>query len=331
MVWSCSTGDDMPTSHAGMNQEKTSVNQSWQQELLFAVSICALVITLYIRWFAVRDRYFIFLYFHYMGQGFETSPFGWVTVSRYWMTGLVASGAVMIPYLAANLVLGSVFKTYHAPTWWRIWLWCAIPLLVIVPGIVMTVNDPVLPLLNAAQITAALLAGLALAVFLGQYAAARPIGFILLLLDGLALAALLMALRAAEFYPRWLARGSTNMIHRFLAVLAFGAGLLIVMTALYHWWRKAHIPDAVSTIVASVNIHYLFLPIYHHLFWCKDYGSWTDPDYFTYIPDADNYFARTILIQCGVWIVVILVALGTTRLRLWLRQRTAAHRARTQE
>jgi hypothetical protein len=39
------------------------------------------------------------------------------------------------------------------------------------------------------------------------------------------------------------------------------------------------------------------------------------PDYFAYIPDADNYFARSALLQIGVWLAVALIALGLTRLR----------------
>jgi hypothetical protein len=66
---------------------------------------------------------------------------------------------------------------------------------------------------------------------------------------------------------------------------------------------------------------YLFLPLYHHLCWCKDDDSWTDPDYFAYIPDADNYFARSALLQVGVWLAVAALTLGVTRLRLQLSQR----------
>jgi hypothetical protein len=87
--------------------------KAWQAELFFAVPIVAFVIYLFYTWFAVLDRYFIFLYFHVMGPRFDTTPFGWVTASRYWMSGLVASGAVMVPYIAINFVLGRVVKTFR--------------------------------------------------------------------------------------------------------------------------------------------------------------------------------------------------------------------------
>jgi hypothetical protein len=293
----------------------------WRVELLFAAPIVAFVIYLFYTWFAVRDRYLIFLYSHDMGPGFDTTPFGWVTVSRYWMSGLVASGAVMVPYIALNLVLGRVVKTFRAPKWWRLWILCAVPLLIVVPAIVMTVNDPVLPLVNAAQVTVVALIGLALAMALGRIAAKRPAAYILLMVDGFALACLLSSLASLEDYPRWLGRGSTGVIYRHLAVFAVGIVLLIIMTALYYWWRRTGIPSAAACFIAGLNIHYLFLPLYHHLCWCKDDGSWTDPDYFAYIPDADNYFARSALFQIGVWMAVALIAFGLTRLRPWLSRR----------
>jgi len=292
--------------------------KAWQVELLFAVPIVAFVIYLFYTWFAVLDRYFIFLYFHDMGPGFDTMPFGWVTTSRYWMSGLVASGAVMIPYMAVNLVLGRVVKTFSAPKWWRLWLLCAIPLLIAIPAIVMTVNDPVLPLINAVQVTVVTLIGLALAVMLGQVAAKRPMAYILLMIDGFGLACLLSSLIRFESYPHWLARGSTGVIYRHLALVTVGIVLLVTMTAFYCWWRRTEIPNAASWFVAGLDITYLFLPLYHHLFWCKDYGSWTDPDYFAYISDADNYFARSALLQISVWVAVALIALGLTWLRSWL-------------
>ena len=298
--------------------------KAWRVELLIAVPIFAFVISLFYTWFAVLDRYRIFLYFHVMRPGFDTTPFGWVTVSRYWMSGLVAGGAVMLPYMAINLLLGRVVRTFRAPVWWRLWTLFAVPLLIAIPTIVMTVNDPVLPLVNAMQVTVATLIGLALAVMLGQVVAERPVACIFLMIDGFALACLLSSLTNFEGYPRWLAWRSASAINRQLGALAVAVVLLVVTTA-FAYWRRAELSDAVTGFVACLNITYLFLPLYHHLFWCSDSGSWTDPDYFSYIPDADNYFAQGTLFQIGVWIVVALIALGVTRLRIWLSgQRTAS-------
>ena len=184
----------------------------------------------------------------------------------------------------------------------------------------MTVNDPVLPLANAAQVTAVTLVGLGLAVKLGQIAARRPLGYILLMIDGFALTCLLSSLIRFESYPRWLAQGNLEMIYRHLALVAVGMVGLVVMTAIYYGWRRMEVPKATAWYVAGLDTTYLFLPLYHHLFWCKDDGNWTDPDYFVYITTADNYFARSFLVQIGVWLAVALIVVGFTRLRLFLSE-----------
>jgi hypothetical protein len=242
------------------------------------------------------------------------------------MSGLVAGGAVMVPYIAFCFILGRAIKTFRAPDWWRVWILCAVPLAMAIPAIVMTVNDPVLPVANAAQVTAATLVGLALATVFGRVAAQRPLAYVLLMIDSLALACLMVALPALESYAGWLARGRMVYIYAHLAMVAAGVGLLVVTTVVRYWWRRAGVPSAASWFVAGLAVTYLLVPLFHHLFFCKDDGSWLDPDYFSYIPDADNYFARSALLQIGVWIVVALVTLGVTRLRL-SQQRKGAQRS----
>ncbi len=295
--------------------------RAWQVELIFAAPIVLFVVYLFYTWFGVLDRYFIFLYFHNMGTGFDTTPFGRVTASRYWMSGLVASGAVMVLYIAANLVLGRVLKRFRPPTWWRLCVLCAIPLSIAIPAIVMTVNDPVLPLANGAQVTAVTLIGLALVVMLGQLAAKRPLAYILLMIDGLGLACLLLSLIRLENYALWIYRGGMGTTYGYLvlALIVLGVGWMIVMTA-FRYWRRTQAPSAAAWLVAGLDIAYLLLPLSHHLFASRDYGSWAAPAYFGYISDADNFFARSLPLQIGVWIAVALIALGFTRLRLWLAE-----------
>jgi hypothetical protein len=292
--------------------------------LPFALPIAAGVAGLFYTWYAVRDRYFIFLYYHDMGPGFDCSPFGWVTRGRYRMSALVASGAAMVAYAAVNLVLGRLARRYQAPAWQRVWALCAVPLAVAVPAIVMTVNDPVLPPGLAAQVTGVLWVGLALAFYLGRTAAERPLAYLLTCLDGGGLAILLVFLTVLERYPGWLARGRTAFVYLYLVVAGAGLALLAAMTGLYRVWKRAERPDAIALFVAGLNVAYLFVPLVHHLFFSTDEGSWLDPDYFTYIPSADNYFARSAWVQIGVWLVVAGVALGISRLRARLARRNGS-------
>jgi uncharacterized membrane protein len=161
----------------------------------------------------------------------------------------------------------------------------------------------------------------------GGIAARRPVGWLLLAVDGLGMAFLLMGLRTGESLRRvTAARGAGMLVYAGL-ILAFGLVALAVMTVVYRLWRRLRIPDALSLFVAGLSVHYLFLPLLHHLFFSTDEGSWTDPGYFTYISDADNYFARSALFQVGLWIAAGLVALGVTRLRRWWRSRGEKARA----
>ncbi len=285
--------------------------RAWWHAALFAVPAVAFLLALYYHWFAVRDRHLIFLYFHDMGaERFDTTPFGWVTVGRYWMTGFVAGGAVMVLYGTANLIAGRVRKSYHAPEWWRLWLLCAIPLVIGVPAIVMTVNDPVLPLRNAAQVTVALLIALALAVWFGELAARQPSTYLLLLVDGVALTGLYFVTSGIDD----LLEGRTGRAAPYLIVALFGLVLLAIGSAITSWRRQLRIPSTSVLFMGYASVQYLLVPLIHHLFFSYDEG--------TYIPSADNYFifVHSVPGQLLMWGIMLALALGVTRLRVWLRK-----------
>lgn len=292
--------------------------RAWRHAALFAVPIVAFLLFLYYHWFAVRDRYFIFLYFHDMGAArFDTSPFGWVTVGRYWMTGFVAGGAVMVLYGAANFILGRISKGYRAPEGWRLWLLCAIPLIIGIPAIVMTVNDPVLPLRYAAQVTTALLIALAIAFWSGERTARQPMGCILLMIDGVGLAGLYLVTSGLDD----LLGGRPGRAASYLVVGVIGLVLLAISSVIYIWRGQIRMPTAITLFAGYASVQYLLIPLIHHLFFSTDQASWRDPGYFTYIPSADNYFifVHTIPGQLLMWGIMLLLAFGVTRLRVWLR------------
>jgi hypothetical protein len=297
--------------------------QQWGSALVFALAVVALVTGLFYNWFAVRDRYEVFLYYHDMGQGFDTTPFGWVTVSRYWMSGLVASGAVLAAYSAIQAALGWMVQGYRPPKGWWVWLFCAVPLATLLPAIVMTVNDPTLPPNHTIQVVTATWIGLAVALFTGQMAAERPLEYALLLVDGGGLSCLLVALAAMERLPHWLARGSTGVLIGLAMALGAGVGLTVAVSAV-RCWRRRQPPPATLWFVTGLQVTYLLLPLVHHVFFGTDEGSFVDPGYFAYMPDADNYFAQRTLFQVGVWAAVgAFVVIGTWA-RRWLEKRRHA-------
>ncbi|MCL4251235.1 MAG: hypothetical protein KJ065_24005 [Anaerolineae bacterium] len=308
------------TAFSNTAADSSTKRQSIQTALMFAVPVVALVLYLFYFWFAVLDRYFIFLYFHDMGAGFDTTPFGAITASRYWMSGLVAAGAVTVPYVLSHFVLGRIMRTFRAPDWRQVWLLCAVPLAMAIPALVMTVNDPVMPIANAMQITAVTLIGLALALMPGKIAAERPLDLIWLALDSIAPAFLLLILVSAEDLARWQSSGGARYINMFVIVTIGGVFGLLVMTAL-RWWRRTKPPSAWAWLAAGLILAYLLLPLIHHVFSTTESYNLTDPGYFVYISDADNFFARDGLLQIGVWVGVVLALLGLTRVREALYRR----------
>lgn len=287
----------------------------WRSALLHAFLMAALILGLFYYWFAVADRYIVFLYQHDMGPLVpDTSPFSRVTSSRYWMAGLVASGEVAILYGVVNWLLGRIMPKYHAPKWWRVWAICAALLLVGIPGITMTVNQPTLPASNAGQVTVITLLGLALALMPGRLAAECPGKLIWLSADGFGLALVLMNLIHLEELSRWLARGAIWWVRMMAVSLAVGVGWLLIVTSL-RFWRRQSGPGAMGGFVAGLYVAYLVMPVVHHLF-----GT----DGYYYISDSDNFFARSEELQAFTWIIAAGIALGVA----WLRKRLAALRAR---
>jgi hypothetical protein len=295
-----------------MSTDGRASRQGWLLALLHALPIVALVLTLFVYWFAFADRYIVFLYNHDMGFLYpDTSPFSRVTSSRYWMAGLVASGMATVLYTAVSWLLGRVFTTYRPPAWWRVWTVCAVVLVVGIPALTMTVNEPVLPIKNAAQVAIATLVGVAIALMPGRLAARRPGELLWLAADGFGMM-LIFNLAQIEDVGRWLARGGMLWIRMLVIMVVGGVVWLLVVTGL-RWLLRQRVPRASTLFLAGVTVAYLIMPLVHH-----SLGT----DGYFYITDSDNFFAQNVLVQLLTWSVVGMFALSLT----WLRKRLAARR-----
>jgi hypothetical protein len=284
-------------------------SKQWLPALPFAILIDALVIGLLYYWFAVADRYAVFLYNHDMGPNVpDTSPFSPVTSSRYWMSGLVAAAMVMILYLPANWLLARISSRYQAPAWWSVWALAFPLLLVAIPMITMTQNQPVLPWRYAIPVLIAALAALALALSPGRMAAHRPVYLIWLAADAFGLMLILVTLPGLQFLKRWLENDQLAFI--LLLLFSFAAGLvwLLLMSGL-RVWRDHDIPTVQELVVAGFAYAYLLIPLLHHLLFTGEYR---------YITDSDNFLARNPLLQLFIWIVILVVAITITALRKYL-------------
>ena len=281
----------------------------WLTAIPFALAITCFQLSLFAYWFGAADRYRIFLYYHDMGpQVPNTSPFSAVTASRYWMSALVAAGTVMILYVAVNWLAGRLSCGYRPPAWWQVWALCAPALLLMIPLITMTLNQPQLPVRYAGQVTVAALAGLALALAPGRMAARRPHDLLLLSLDGLGLMFLLTSAPGLERIGRWLDGGNYFYIGAMAMSVMAGLFLLLALTIL-RTWRRRPMPSRRELFVAGLCVAYLAMPLLHHV-------GFTDGYY--YISDADNFFARDARLQLVIWLVILLLAAGVTWLREWL-------------
>lgn len=279
--------------------------------LLDATIVSIIILTLFYYWFALADRYAIFLYGHTTTGIPPAQPFDTMTASRYWMAGLVAAGVVMVLYTAANWLGGRLAARrgahFGTPAWWRVWGLCAIALAIGIPAVTMTANTPTLPWSLAAACVVMTLAGLALALLPGRWAAERPADLLWLAADGVALMPTLILWRAIELPGRGLSVSPAVAWIFAIGSVVGGAVWLAVMSRLRVRRGKA-IPGAVSLFLAGVGLSYVLMPLAHYLI--------AGPPGFRYITDAANFFAANLGVQLLALGLAAALALGATALRL---------------
>jgi len=285
-------------------------DEGWRSALIAAAPIFLFVLGLFFHWFAVADRYAIFLYGHSAPGIPLAQPFDAMTRSRYWMAGFVASGALMVIYAALNWTLGRLAirrgRNYLPPAWWRVWTLCALPLIIGIPAITMTRNTPTLPLGLAAACVVATLAGLALALRPGGWAARRPVDLTWLAFDGLGLMPILLLLHSVELPGRGVSVSMPLAMLLSTGGLLAGIAWLGVMTGL-RAWRRRPAPRAGALLAAGLCLSYLLLPLVHHLF--------ATPPGWRYISTASNFFAFNPVLQLAVFAAAAGTAVAVTRLR----------------
>jgi hypothetical protein len=226
------------------------------------------------------------------------------------MAGLVAGGAVLALCTAINWLLGRLRRDYRPDAWWRAWLVGAPALVIALPVIVMTANQPRLPVIHALKTTSVALFGLALGLMPGRIAAVQPWALFRLSLDGFCLALVLYAVAMIERAVDLVARGISGAALLLALVLVTALLGLMAMSILYVW-RRWPIPSASGILMAGLGIVYPLGALAHHLFVGLE-GHW-------YISDSDNFFSRSWALQIFAWGVGLGLALVVT----WLRRLVA--------
>jgi hypothetical protein len=281
----------------------------WKSALAVALPISLFVLGVFYYWFAVANRYVVFLYGHVATGIPRTEPFDEITCSRYWMAGLVVSGAVLLIYTGLNWILGRIGARrqhdYAPPPWWQVWALCAIALGVGIPLITMTVNSPTLPPALATACVGATLVGLALALLPGSWAAQRPLDLFWLAMDGAGLVPVLLFLRAIELPGRGLSISVSMATVFALGSVLAAVGWLGVMTGLRAWRRKPP-PSAGALFAAGLCASYLLLPLAHYVL---------GKPAFRYITTASNFFAFNLGLQILILVAGADIAVGVTQIR----------------
>lgn len=271
-------------------------SQSLASPLLHAGVVAVAILALYGYWFAIADRYAIFLYGH---RG--ATPFDEGTSSRYWMAGLVAAGLVFLGYALVTWAIACVQHSYAPPPWFKVWALAAIPLAVGLPLIVMCANHPTLPPNLAAATTATALLGLAGALRLASLAAQRSAALGWLLLDGVGLIPLPLLALAIERPAGGRVSQAAGYIGAALSV-CFAVLWLGAMTLLRYRRRPA--PSVVDLWLAGLSWSYLLLPAIHHLFFA--------PAAYRYISEAGNFFPHRPWLLAMSWLLSGAMAFGFT-------------------
>jgi len=287
----------------------TDVAAPWRRARTEASYVSLIVLGLFYYWFAVADRYAVFLYGH-SAPGLDVAqPFDEATSSRYWMAGLVAAGIVMIVYVAVQGLLGMLArrrKQEHAPAeWQRVWLLSAVA---IVPGVLvitMTMNAPALPLHLALACVVTVMLGLALALIPGRVAAQSPLDLAWLAADGLGLLPPLLLLHAIEYAGG--ASGMSAYIRLVVAASILAGMLWLVAMSLLRRWRRTKTPAAAAVLLAGLALSYLLMPVVHYVFFT--------PAEYRYITVAGNFFASSPVLQTLALLLAAALAAGVTALR----------------
>lgn len=251
----------------------------WRRAVLEGLPCCVVLLAPLAWWFGRANRYVVFLYTHLGAE-----PFDAVTRSRYWMSGLVTCGMVLLYWVLRSWLGGWVarwqHRPWHPPEAWRLWLVWALPAGLGVLMITTSLGAPVLPLSLALGCAAVDLLGLALALAPGTITAATPGALLWLAADGAGLVLPLVLFRAVlpEMYGRlgaltaWIVASGS---------LLGAAPWLAALTGLRARRRRSATGPA-TLLAAGLAEAYLLLPLAHYVL--------SDPGGPYYISAASNFF-----------------------------------------
>lgn len=273
-------------------------------EVIQAIAISSIIITVYYFWFAIADRSYLFLYGHF-GWG----PFHTMTAGRYWMTGFVLSAFITIIYALFNLIILKTFsvlgRTYKIPSWIHIWLICQPVIATGILIITMNLNSPVMPLDITIMCILAMSAGLAVGFYNSEILMTDAKRFFVISLNGLGLVPVLLLIRVLELPSREI-MSVTNAIAICAGSIIFSLLWLIIVSIIFIR-KKINSIKSYEILLSGFLISYLLLPIMHYLF--------ATPPGRPYITASDNFFPDSFYLKIGTWIIAAILAFAAVEFR----------------
>jgi len=274
----------------------------YRKTIPWAGLVSSVVLGLFSYWFAIANRYVVFLYEH-LGAG----PFQEPNYSRHWMAGLVASGALLWVYALVGWCyrsfIAAFHKTDHLPSWQYVWLLSAPPVAIGIWAMTTRCHFPTLPWPLSARCIIAAWAGMALALWLADLMVQQTLEALWVLLHGAGVVPILLLLRAVELPSYGLVSPASAYL---LGIAGLVAGILWMagMARLRLVWRRPPL-NPFSVFCAGLGLSYVVLPFVHYLF--------LTPPGIRYISTAGNFFAVSAVVQLLCWGIGALAVFAVTK------------------
>lgn len=231
--------------------------------------------------FVVANRHKLFLYYH-----LDFIPTDYTTQSRYWMLGLVVSGAILVFFSFLYSVVNKKFvKGFN---WQHIFLMCFLPISIGIVTVMSFLSVPKIELYITLVTVFITLSGLLLALVSIGYVAQKRLKTLLLAPFIMGVSIVLVTFQGLDYVVRS-SFMSLNMVFLLVGgMLFFSVGIVIVTSVVYKL-KKITVPKNLHIYIGGLVFSYLLLPLIHFII--------ATPSHTKYITDAENFFTTNILLQ----------------------------------
>ncbi|MDD4108086.1 MAG: hypothetical protein PHH93_05135 [Prolixibacteraceae bacterium] len=273
----------------------TNSYKEFKKEIIVSVLITVLALGAILFLFGYADRRAVFLY----GQ-FDFTPFHKMTTGRYWMSGFVISGFIVVLYLIIQVSYKIILKA-EIIKWYNILKYSSFPIISGVLIITMTTGEPKMPLAIAISIAFTLVTGLVLCFSIVDDLVNDINSTISYVISSMGLVPFLILFRTVEMPAKGILTVNTSIV---IAGITFLGGWIWLLLS-FRLFKK-NPPGCLNIIKGTLAISYIGLPMLHYLT--------ATPEGLPYITSSDNFFADNIIVRMINWIFLLFVVFLTNRI-----------------